>query len=168
MGLTPGSPLARLMAAPMRPGVLMWIGVRPERRVAPVAVQMVAAGPETGLDGDHYRSRGQRTRQVTLVQAEHLPVIAAYIGVSEVAPAALRRNLVVGGINLLALVGRRFRVGEALLEGAGACHPCSRMEEAFGVGGYNAVRGHGGITARIVEAGLIRVGDAVVAEDAAA
>lgn len=168
MALNPESPLARLMAAPMRAGTVTWIGVRPARRVPLHPVDSVAADPDVGLAGDHARSRGQRTRQVTLVQAEHLPAIASYLSVRDVAPESLRRNLVVSGTNLLALVGRRFRVGDAVLEGTGACHPCSRMEETFGPGGYNAVRGHGGITARIVGAGLIRVGDAVIADDGVA
>jgi MOSC domain-containing protein YiiM len=92
-----------------------------------------------------------------------LPAIAALSGHGGVAPAAFRRNLVVEGIPLVALKDRRFRIGEVVLEGTGPCDPCSRMEEALGPGGYNAMRGMGGICARIVEGGTFRRGDAVVA-----
>jgi MOSC domain-containing protein YiiM len=115
-----------------------------------------------GLVGDHYRPGRKASRQVTLLQAEHLPVIASLLGRGPPDPALLRRNLVVSGVNLLALKGRRFRVGDVLLEGTGYCHPCSRMEEALGYGGYNAMRGHGGLNARVLEGGTIRVGDRVV------
>ena len=97
----------------------------------------------------------------TLIQAEHLAAIASHLGGEAVAPELLRRNIVVAGINLAALKGRRFRLGSALLEATGECHPCSRMEEILGPGGYNAVRGHGGITARVLEAGTARNGDAL-------
>ena len=62
----------------------------------------------------------------------------------------------------MALKGRRFRIGTAVLEGSGDCAPCSQMEEALGTGGYNAVRGHGGITARIIESGSVTIGDVVL------
>jgi len=68
---------------------------------------------------------------------------------------------VVAGINLLALKDCRFAIGAALLEWSGECHPCSRMEEILGPGGYHAVRHHGGITARVLEGGAIRIGDPV-------
>jgi MOSC domain-containing protein YiiM len=143
-------------------GSVEWIGVRPGRRRSLESLSSVRAQAETGLAGDHYLRTGGN-RQVTLIQAEHLPVIAALLGMDAVDPSALRRNLVISRINLLALKGRRFRIGDAVLSHTGPCQPCSLMEEVLGAGGYNAMRGHGGITAAVAEGGRIRVGDSVVA-----
>ena len=149
-----------LMTRFPREGRVQWIGLRPARGV-PVrevdAVQAVAGG---GLAGDRYAG-GSGKRGVTLVQAEHLAVIAALAGHESVSPATLRRNLVVSGIAVAALKGQRFRIGEVLLEGTDSCDPCSRMEEALGPGGYNAMRGMGGLCARILEGGTLRLGDGV-------
>jgi MOSC domain-containing protein YiiM len=164
MRLPSGSPLAALLDAPVRPGRLMWIGLRPERRAPMREVAEARLQPGSGLLGDRWRGAATGARQVSIVAAEHLRAIACYLGVASVAPARLRRNLVVEGVNLLALKGHRFRIGEALLEHGGECHPCSRMEEELGPGGYNAVRGHGGITARVVEAGIIRLDDTLMRE----
>lgn len=155
------SPLARLLGAPIRPGRLLWIGLRPARREPMVAVEEAVLAPGSGLEGDRWRGQPGGARQVTLVAAEHLAAIAGFLGLEAVAPERLRRNLVVQGVNLLALKGWRFRIGAAVLEHSGECHPCSRMEEEFGPGGYTAVRHHGGITARVVEGGRIRLGDPV-------
>jgi MOSC domain-containing protein YiiM len=155
--LHPDATLARLLATFPRAGRVEWIGIRPARHAAPQALPEVLA-TDGGLVGDHY---GGGRREVTLIQAEHLAAVASLVGVPRVDPALLRRNIVVAGINLLALKGRRFRVGAALLEHTGPCEPCSRMEEALGAGGYNAMRGHGGITARVLERGTIRLGDAL-------
>lgn len=156
----PDSLLARLLAAPMRPGRLCWIGLRECRRGpvrTVVAADCLAGG---GLTGDRYAGRGGR-RGVTLIQQEHLPAIGAFLGARPPDPALLRRNLVVSGLNLLALRGELVAVGTALLEVTGPCAPCSRMEEALGTGGYQAMRGHGGVTARVVRGGRLRLGDAV-------
>lgn len=163
--MDPASVVARLLGAPLQPGRLVWIGLRLQRRGAVVAVQDAALDPAQGLVGDRYAGR-TGTRQVTLIQAEHLPAIGAYLGRTAVTPVQMRRNLVVSGINLLALRGGGIRIGAALLEVTGQCHPCSRMEEELGPGGYNAVRGHGGLTARVVGAGAICVGDGVCRHDA--
>ena len=95
------------------------------------AVGEAEAQAGRGLLGDRYGKVDGR-RQVTLIQAEHLDAVASLLG-----------------------------IGTALLEGSGLCHPCSRMEETFGPGGYNAMRGHGGITARVLEGGVLRIGDEV-------
>lgn len=161
MPFNAASPLARLIDAPMRPGRVAWIGLRPARRAPMEPVEAATLDSKQGLVGDHYSSRTGGARHLTLIQSEHLAAIAAHLGLTEVLPEQLRRNIVVSGINLAALKGRRFRLGDALLEATGECHPCSRMEEILGNGGYNAVRGHGGITARVVEGGAVRLEDAV-------
>lgn len=162
MPLNPESPLARLMGTLPRAGRLDWIGVRPARGEPLLALDHAEAEAGGGLRGDRYRGRDGK-RGITLIQAEHLPAIAALSGHAEVAAASLRRNLVVSGIALVALKGRRFRIGEVELEGTGPCDPCSLMEQVLGPGGYNAMRGHGGLCARVVRGGGLRVGDQVVA-----
>jgi len=160
--LAPDSLMRRLLDAPMQPGRLQWIGLRPARRAAMLAVPEAMLDPVDGLAGDRWSGRPGGNRQVTLIQAEHLAAIGAFLGRAPVPPELLRRNLVVAGLNLLAMSGERMRIGTGVhLEVTGACHPCSRMEEVLGPGGYNAVRGHGGVTARVLEGGRVRLGDAV-------
>ena len=142
-------------------GKLEWIGIRAARRATVTSLDQVDAITGYGLAGDHYASKSNGKRQVTLIQSEHLEAVAKILGKSEVRADGLRRNLLVSGLNIYALRNRKFRIGSVLLEGNGPCEPCSRMEEVLGVGGYNAMRGHGGITARILEGGVLRVGESL-------
>ena len=98
---------------------------------------------------------------MTLLQAEHLEVMANMLKLEEIDPALMRRNILVLGINLQAFADRQFQIGEVVLEMTGGCHPCSRVEQNLVSGAYNAMRGHGGITAKVIQGGTIRVGDAV-------
>ena len=140
-------------------GRLDAILLRPGRGVPAVRVDEALAIAGRGLDGDRSADPGRAgggKRQVTLMQAEHLPLIAAWTRHAAIDPAVLRRNLVVSGANLLAqrspFADRplQVRIGvQVVLEISGPCDPCSLMERALGPGAYNAMRGHGGTTARV-------------------
>ena len=147
-----------MMARHAVPGRVEAVFLRPSRRETVRRVQSAIIGT-SGLDGDHAK---EGMRALTLIQGEHLPVIAALAGMGAVDPTLLRRNIVVSGLNLLGFRKARLRIGTAIIEVTGPCPPCSRMEEILGHGGYTAMRGHGGVYAQIVEPGLISVSDAVV------
>jgi len=152
-------------------GEVVWLGIRPSRRASVHAIECVMLDVVDGVAGDHFNGAAGSKRQVTLFQDEHLRTIGELLHREAVDPLDVRRNIVVRGINLLALKDQEFRIGDALLCGTGTCPPCSRMEENLGPGGYNAMRGHGGITARVVQSGLVSVGNPVsrcVVKDASA
>ena len=158
---TEPTPLKELMNHFPQAGEVIWIGLRTATRQMIEVVDETHARIGTGLDGDRYKGNADSKRQVTLIQAEHLAAVGSYLGRGIINPSLLRRNIVVQGINLLALKDHRIQIGEAILEMTGLCHPCSRMEEVLGPGGYNAMRGHGGITARVLQEGSIKNGDKI-------
>ena len=142
-------------------GTIEWIGLRPEKKADLIEVDKVNVIPSKGLEGDHYKGTSGK-REVTLIQKEHLDAVASILKKENINPSLTRRNIVVGGINLQALKDQKFRIGdEVVLETTGMCHPCSRMEQNLGPGGYNAMRGHGGITTRVIRGGIIKNGDLV-------
>jgi MOSC domain-containing protein YiiM len=155
------------------PGRVQGIFLRPARDVPVHSVQMALAVADRGLQGDRSAQRaptraGGHKRQVTLLQAEHLPLIASWAGLPHIDAAQLRRNLVIDGLNLVA--ARTLFADQPLhicigatvvLLATGPCDPCSKMEDALGPGAYNAMRGHGGLTARVLAGGAIAVGDEV-------
>jgi MOSC domain-containing protein YiiM len=159
-----------------RPGRLEAIVLRPARETPAVGADSALALAGRGLEGDRSAARasaaaGGHARQVTLIQAEHLPLLARWMGLEHVDPLGMRRNLVVSGFNLLSARSPiadqpvRLKIGaEVMLEVTGPCDPCAKMEALLGPGGLNAMRGHGGVTARIVTGGRLAVGDVVTAE----
>lgn len=153
--------IQELMKQYSQTGKVVAISVRSKRLEPTLLVERVVAVETKGLEGD--RSRGGN-RQVTLIQKEHIQAIASFIGKTDLDFTITRRNILVEGINLLSLKGKQFQIGEAVFEYSGECHPCSRMEEALGIGGYNAMRGHGGITAKVILGGEIKIGDLIVPE----
>lgn len=148
-------------------GKVIWIGVRPARYEPLLQLKQVNALEDQRLEGDHFGGRPGSKRQVSLIQEEHLEVVASYLNQDAIDPMLTRRNIVTRGINLNALKQRAFKIGTAVFQGTGECAPCSRMEKNLGKGGWNAMRGHGGIVARILKPGVIKVGDSIelVAEE---
>ena len=145
-------------------GTVEHIFVAP-RKGAPMAAQVYAEAIQgSGLEGDRYAEaihrRSQDETQVTLIQAEHVDAFNRDTGL-ELKPDGPRRNIVTRGVPLNDLVGKTFRVGDALLEGVDLCEPCGLFAKRTFPQVKKAFAGKGGLRARIVEGGGIRVGDSI-------
>lgn len=149
-------------------GKVEWMGIAPGRRkdhLTPDSIELIEG---KGIAGEHHSEDPRRThRQVTLIQSEHLPVIASLLGKETIDPALLRRNIVVSGINLKSLENATFQIGSAELKGTGDCAPCDLMDRNLGPGGCAAMIAHGGITATITKSGVVSLGDNVTASECA-
>ncbi len=165
MTLKSNQTLSDLKAIDAKPGTLEWIGIRPARKAELQSLSQVELIADYGLSGDHRAQKQGSKRQITLIQYEYLAVIAQILGKTSIDPILLRRNCAISGINVNSLRDQIFTIGDIVLEGTGYCHPCSRMEENLGPGGYNAVRGHGGINAKILTSGTISIGDSVIRQN---
>lgn len=153
--------LKQLKAQFPHSGIVEWIGVRPQQGVPMQALKTVEAVANFGLMGDRAAlSRGGK-RQVTLFQAEYLSVVASLHADKSLSYDNFRRNIVVSGLNLNILVNEVLKIGGVLIEITGLCHPCGKIEQELGTGAYNALSGHGGLTAKIIESGQFHLGDSV-------
>ena len=142
-------------------GEVKWIGIRPGRKEPIKELNQVRALVGQGLEGDRFSGTPDSKRQVTLIQWEHLDVLKSFLNLDDLQPSIFRRNIAIRGLNLLSLKEKKFKIGSAILEMTGVCQPCSWIEDSVGEGAYNAMRGHSGITARVLTAGEITVGDPV-------
>lgn len=135
----------------------------------PVDAAKAVAGK--GLEGDRYfggkgtfSSEPGKGRDVTLIESEAVDALNAKIG-SAFAPGEMRRNIATSGIALNHLVGRDFRVGEALLRGVRLCEPCAHLESLTREGVLKQMLHRGGLRADILDGGVIRPGDLIAALD---
>jgi MOSC domain-containing protein YiiM len=151
---------------------LIWIGVRPARDQAMIAADVAEVRLGRGLVGDRYAKNAAKAgpnsgkREVTLISAQAVATLAGRLGLPKQAGfSALypqtRRNLVIDGMDLSLLIGERFFLGDVEFLGTGDCAPCARMNLAFGAGGFAAMHTLGGLTARVIRPGLLKLGDAI-------
>jgi hypothetical protein len=129
---------------------------------APVrAVDAVRARPGAGLEGDRYAAgggtfaSGRPGSALTLVDAAVLDELAAERG----APVDHRRNVVVRGTDLNALVGREFAIGEVRCRGRRLCEPCAHLDRLNAGGVLRPLVHRGGLRADVLSEGVLRVGD---------
>jgi MOSC domain-containing protein YiiM len=136
------------------------------------ALEVVQATAGKGLDGDRY-SEGVGYyspkplpgggRELTLIECEVLESLASEHGI-DFTPLEARRNLATRGLRLLDLIGKRFRVGQAICEGVRVCEPCVYIEGLTGKLVNLPLLHRGGLRANILVGGSIRVGDPIEAQ----
>ena len=130
----------------------------------PVGVPSVRAVAGRGLEGNRYFfDEAPSGRAVTLIAAEAVEALENEHGISLEA-AATRRNVVTRGIDVNALVGKRFRVGDVECEGVELCEPCTHLQSMTQPGVIKGLAHRGGLNADILSDGEISVGDVVAAD----
>jgi len=157
-------------------GSVVSIHVAPEASALMRSVAEVRAVPGRGLEGDRYFTGlgfysprpGYGGREVTLIEVEVLEALAhgavnaegQRLGI-KLTPADSRRNLATAGVPLSHLVDREFWVGAVRMQGTRLCEPCKHLEDLTQPGVLAALVHRGGLRARILTDGTIRVGDIV-------
>lgn len=142
-------------------GKINWIGIRPLKGSPLHSIKKAAVDTVNGLNGDHYCGKSGK-RQLTLINQEDLKEVAQTMGKNEIDPELTRRNVVFSGKKILPEGNALFRIGdEVIIKITGPCRPCKRMDENLGEGGEEAMKGRGGLTAKIVKDGYFSVGDKI-------
>ena len=136
------------------------------------AVTQIEAIVGVGLRGDRYaegtgfysaRPTDPGAREVTLFEAEVLDLLRAEHGI-ELSATEHRRNLTVRGVRLLDLLGERFSIGEVVLEGVKDFPPCEHLQGLTGKALLRPLHNRGGLRARVVVGGTLRVGDRIAVQ----
>jgi MOSC domain-containing protein YiiM len=143
-------------------GDVVSIHIVRRREGAAEAVEQATVQTNYGLEGD-WRSRRNRGGQLTLIEVEVLEEVQRLRG-SPVPSGASRRQIVVRGVKLNELIGKRVRLGAVRVFVETSCDPCARMEETIGVGAREALEGRGGVRCHVLTGGDLRVGDPIVEE----
>ena len=134
------------------------IHLAPASRMPMKPVDRVTAETDKGLVGDRYH--GSPLRQATVQASGELAAAAARTG-RPIEPGRTRRNITISADSVPRVPGHRWSIGEVVLEVARDAAPCTLMEELFGPGAQESLRGRAGVGCRVIAGGEISVGDAV-------
>lgn len=151
----------------MHNGTILSIHITPEEGGEIQDVQRAELLPGDGIRGDRYfgRTGGDPAKELTLVESEQVEHVNAESGL-QLDPAATRRNIVTRGVSLNDLVGKRFQVGEALVQGIDLCEPCSYMSGMLAADLsepeiIKLLTHRAGLRAQILDGAVVRVGDPI-------
>jgi MOSC domain-containing protein YiiM len=141
-------------------GSIEAIFISAQRGGMPYPVESVRAVAGKGLEGNRYFDTGRPHQELTLIEAEQLERVAAEDGL-DIDAAATGRNLLTRGVDLNALVGKRFRVGAIECRGVELCEPCTTLEARTVPGALKALVHRAGLNAEILVDGELRPGDEI-------
>ncbi len=123
-----------------------------------ISVDEVECVAGQGLCGDRFFGFKENYKgQVTLFSAEVFDAVCGQFGVRDKSPGVTRRNIITRGVDLNSLVGKKFVVQGIEFEGVAECSPCHWMDDAIAPGAEAALHGRGGLRARILTDGVLRV-----------
>lgn len=123
------------------------------------AKEMIHCVAGEGIEGDRYFGFKEDFKgQITFFSAEVADRLEEELGLPGFDRSAMRRNVLVAGVDLNALIGKRFRLGEVEFSGSEECAPCYWMDEAVGKGAHQGLKGNGGLRCRIETSGNLRTG----------
>ncbi|MFN0126173.1 MAG: MOSC domain-containing protein [Verrucomicrobiales bacterium] len=130
---------------------------RPSGRAPLISLEEAEVVAGQGIVGDRFFGwKEDYSGQVTFFSIEAHDALCAQLGVWDRGPEVYRRNLIVRGADLNALIGREFELQGMRFEGASEAKPCFWMDEAFGPGAEEALRGRGGLRARVLTGGSLK------------
>ena len=113
-----------------------------------------------GIEGDRYYGHKEDYKgQITFFSEDVAAALEAHLNISDLDRSAMRRNVLVAGVDLNSLIGKRFQLGELVLTGSEECAPCFWMNEAVGEGAHEWLRGKGGLRCRIEKSGVLGTGE---------
>jgi MOSC domain-containing protein YiiM len=135
-------------------------GKEPERHAA-TEVDRAQCVAGQGIVGDRFFGHREGYKgQVTFFSAEVFRGLCSKLGLPDASPKAARRNIVVSGVDLNSLIGRRFSIGAVEFEGVEECRPCYWMDQALAPGAEEFLKGRGGLRVRVLTDGLLTIGPA--------
>lgn len=128
---------------------------------APVEVPTIECVAGHGIRGDRfYDYRDEYKGQITFFSLEVFEELTRHFGLTNASPGALRRNVIVSGVDLNELIGEEFSIQGVRLRGTAHCRPCYWLDQAVVPGTEKFLEGRGGLRAQILSDGTVSVGEA--------